>query len=102
MTMVLQKKKKKAKNSLNSESTIQVHKQLRTKTQTSTTNQGTGHLVMMPITQDTMQKEGRGKGGTEPKKLAIFLSPLQISKYGSSMNYRREMRNYGLDGRLKI
>ena len=62
------KKKKKAKNSLNSESTIQVHKQLRTKTQTSTTNQGTGHLVMMPITQDTMQKEGRGKGRKEGRE----------------------------------
>ena len=67
MTMVLQKKKK-AKNSLNSESTIQVHKQLRTKTQTSTTNQGTGHLVMMPITQDTMQKEGRGTGRKEGRE----------------------------------
>lgn len=48
------------------------------------------------------KKEGRGKGRTEPKKLAFFLSPLQISKYGSSLNYSREKRNYGLDGRLKI
>lgn len=48
------------------------------------------------------KKEGRGKGGTGPKKLAFFLSPLQISKYGSSLNYSREKRNYGLDGRLKI
>ena len=48
-------------------STIQVHKQLRTKTQTSTNSQGTGHLVMMPITQDAMRKEG-SEGGREKEE----------------------------------
>lgn len=74
MTKVLPKKKKKAKNSLNIESTVQVHKQLRTKTQTSTTNQGAGHLVMMPTSSLRIQcrrkeggREGREEGGKKRK-----------------------------------